>query len=176
MKSFIASNKLTATTNRLVGALQLARSEAIKRSVPVVVRINDTPSTAKWGNGWYVFVDENNNAGIVTTPETPATMPDGSTRNETTISKYEAVSPNTGDALGYKITPSIPSYTSTVIYLPDGRTTLAGAAGGSFYVCSPSSSQDFRKIIIAATGRIRVETPDTESSSPKKTYATACLP
>jgi prepilin-type N-terminal cleavage/methylation domain-containing protein len=162
MKSFIASNKLTATTNRLVGALQLARSEAIKRSVPVVVRIIDTTSTAKWGNGWTVFVDLNNNAGTAAT-NTPDT-------GEPTISTYEAVSPNTGDALGYKITPKFPGYTSTVIYLPDGRTT---AAGGNFYVCSPSSSKDFRKIIIAATGRIRVEVPTTPQTPPE-VYSTVC--
>lgn len=51
--SIISSNRLTNSANDLVGALNLARSEAVKRGQQVVVR----KTGAEWENGWQVFVD-----------------------------------------------------------------------------------------------------------------------
>lgn len=59
----IRSNRLTTYTNDLVTALNLARSEAIRRGVPVTVRKVDSNSftnlcaTAPWNYGWDVFID-----------------------------------------------------------------------------------------------------------------------
>lgn len=51
----IRNSRLTTSINRLVSAMQFARSEAIKRSKSVTVRkIGGT-----WSDGWTVFVDEN---------------------------------------------------------------------------------------------------------------------
>ena len=51
--STITYSRLTATTNDLVLALNIARSEAIKRGQQVVVR----KTGSNWENGWQVFVD-----------------------------------------------------------------------------------------------------------------------
>ena len=51
--STIASNRLTTSANELVTALNLARSEAVKRGQQVVVSKTGT----NWENGWQVFVD-----------------------------------------------------------------------------------------------------------------------
>lgn len=51
-QSFISRNRLAATTNELVSALALARSEAVKRAKPVSV------VSADWSAGWEVSVDE----------------------------------------------------------------------------------------------------------------------
>jgi type IV fimbrial biogenesis protein FimT len=52
-----ANNRAAAQTNDLVSALKLARSEAVKRSDPVVARQAGTT----WSEGWLVFVDDNDN-------------------------------------------------------------------------------------------------------------------
>jgi type IV fimbrial biogenesis protein FimT len=143
-QALIASNRLTTSANSLVSALQLAKSEAIKSNYLVVLTQNGT-----WANGWTLFADKYQN-GIQATDGT-----------EPTISSFDALS------TGFTVNSS---YANLVTYRPDGRST----SPGSFYFCSPASTADFRRVVIAATGRVRVETPATESSSPKKTYATAC--
>jgi type IV fimbrial biogenesis protein FimT len=55
------------------------------------------------------------------------------------------------DALNSTITVTS-SYANSVSYSPNGRTNT----GGNFLFCSAT---EFRKVVIAATGRIRVETP-----------------
>lgn len=60
------TSRLAAVTNDLVTALQLARSEAVKRGMRVTVcKTGDAgtvPSacdaTANWHEGWLVFVDD----------------------------------------------------------------------------------------------------------------------
>ncbi len=64
MRDLILRNRLTAQTNDMVAALQLARSEAIKRGVPVgaCASGDGTPpcdATADWRGGWIVWVDAN---------------------------------------------------------------------------------------------------------------------
>lgn len=61
LQSYVINTKLSASTNALIGSLNFARSEAIKRGVPVSI----CPSTngsictvTPWGRGWIVFVDE----------------------------------------------------------------------------------------------------------------------
>ncbi len=49
----IRNARLTANINQVVTALNLARSEAIKRNLPVSVRRSST----EWESGWTVFVD-----------------------------------------------------------------------------------------------------------------------
>ncbi len=62
-KSTIQNNRLTTGANELVTALNLARSEAIKRGMTVTVRKVDSnsktksSSTANWEAGWDVFTD-----------------------------------------------------------------------------------------------------------------------
>ncbi len=52
----ISSNRLTTCANELVTALNLARSEAIKRGQPVTIkRISDT--SGDWRSGWTIFTD-----------------------------------------------------------------------------------------------------------------------
>lgn len=53
-QSTVASNRLTSTTNAMVSALQLAKSEAMKQHKTVVVRKKNND----WANGWEVFVDD----------------------------------------------------------------------------------------------------------------------
>jgi type IV fimbrial biogenesis protein FimT len=54
--SVISNNRLTAYSNEFVTALNLARSEAIKRGTQITIKRNG-PTTKEWQYGWDVFVD-----------------------------------------------------------------------------------------------------------------------
>lgn len=60
---FIQNNRITATSNELVTALAVARSEAIRRRGPVSLCSSANQATcansANWGTGWIVFSDRN---------------------------------------------------------------------------------------------------------------------
>ena len=63
-QSFIKNNRVTAQTNDLVSAIQLARSEALKRGANVVVCASKDQATCSedkntWADGWIVFSDLN---------------------------------------------------------------------------------------------------------------------
>ena len=59
MRTTIQNNRMSGISNEFVTALQLARSEAIKRSAPVsVCASSDQAScTGDWEDGWIVFRD-----------------------------------------------------------------------------------------------------------------------
>jgi len=64
-QSFVSTNRVAALTNDLVSALNLARSEAVKRGARVTVCKTANPAAvaptcstgASWQTGWLVFVD-----------------------------------------------------------------------------------------------------------------------
>jgi type IV fimbrial biogenesis protein FimT len=59
----IRNNRVTAQTNELVGALNYARSEALKRSNPVTACASNGGAVCSgitnWSTGWIVFTDIN---------------------------------------------------------------------------------------------------------------------
>ena len=67
-QSFIKNNRVTAQANDLVSAIQLARSEALKRGVNTVVCASNKPAecTGKdtWADGWIVFSDPDRNNAL----------------------------------------------------------------------------------------------------------------
>lgn len=62
---FLQNNRLAAQTNELMGMLNFARSEAVKRAAVVRVcgRVNDTTCTGgqNWDAGYLAFLDPDNN-------------------------------------------------------------------------------------------------------------------
>lgn len=58
----VKNNRLTSASNNLVRALQLARSEAVKRNAPVTVCRSQDQAQCKtgsgWTDGWIVFVED----------------------------------------------------------------------------------------------------------------------
>jgi len=61
LDQFAADSRLTATTNRLVSALHLARSEAVRRNTRVTLCASADgvfcAADGDWDQGWIVFVD-----------------------------------------------------------------------------------------------------------------------
>lgn len=68
-RDFMLNSRMSGAANDLLGAIQLARSEAIKRQLPVAVCASANPDAvppecaAQFG-GWAVWVDDNNDAAI----------------------------------------------------------------------------------------------------------------
>lgn len=137
----VNSSRLATVTNDLVAALQLARSEAIKRGIRVTVcktsnAMAATPvcdTTANWQQGWLVFVD-GGTKGVIDS-------------DDVLLRVQDRVSP------AAVITTS--NFTSFVSYLPSGVSQAPGGlANGALRVCVASAQRD---IIVNNTGRIRLK-------------------
>ena len=74
----VKNNRLTSASNNLVRALQLARSEAVKRNTRVAICRSQDQAQCKtgtgWTDGWIVFVEDTraagNTLGVVDASET----------------------------------------------------------------------------------------------------------
>jgi len=128
----IAGNRLTTAANELVTALNLARSEAVKRGHPVVVR----KTGAQWENGWRVFVDIDR--------ATAASQNDFG-----------------GTDIELRIFPALPggytlrgnnNFTNFIRYEPDGLSNNIG----SFLLCNNGNIVGARLMIVNAVGRLRM--------------------
>ena len=60
-RAIIEANQLTSATNSVIGALNFARSEAVRRGEPVIV----VPSGGSLANGLEVYRQEDQNAGAL---------------------------------------------------------------------------------------------------------------
>ncbi|HSW53103.1 MAG TPA: GspH/FimT family pseudopilin, partial [Sulfuricaulis sp.] len=65
MAGVMQDTRMTGMVNQLMGDLNLARSEAIKRNAVIALCKSDDGAScsrhAAWNDGWIVFVDDNNN-------------------------------------------------------------------------------------------------------------------
>jgi len=77
-RDFVQNNRAAEEANALVGALALARSEAVSRGVPVSVCASDDNETCAdavdWSTGWIVFTDANAPLGTVDDAAEPDTV------------------------------------------------------------------------------------------------------
>lgn len=148
--SIISSNRLTTYVNELVTALNLARSEAVKRGQHVVVRKTGTD----WEDGWQVFVDI----------------------DRSTLAKQNA--PDAGD-LVLRVYSALPdSYTlrgnnnfiNFIRYQPDGTSNNIG----SFVLCDNSDNnnlpeKDTSKLLtVNFSGRVHIGLDIDNNGIPEK--------
>ena len=136
----INSIRLSGLTNDLVSALNLARSEAIKRGVRVTLCKSANPMAAEpvcqtsgfWQDGWIAFVDRN-----------AVGKRDGDDRLLMVWQGSDHAS----------ITAS--NFSTFVSYMPDGRSRgPSHLATGSLNICLGGNR---RRIILNSTGRIRLQ-------------------
>ncbi len=61
-RSTIQNYRITTQANEFLGALNLARGEAVKRNTVVrITALDATDAANEWGQGWRVWVDSNGN-------------------------------------------------------------------------------------------------------------------
>jgi type IV fimbrial biogenesis protein FimT len=135
----VNTSKLAAVTNELVFALQLARSEAVKRGQRVTVcksanALNPVPacsSTGQWQQGWLVFVDFGDR-GVVDS-------------DDTVIHVY-------GGSQNAAITAI--NFSQFASYLPTGRSEGSSwLPNDTMRVCLEGHA---RKVIVNKLGRVRL--------------------
>lgn len=133
-------NRVSSYTNELIGTINFARSEAMRRSAPVSICASDDGLSCggTWSDGWIVFV--NNNA------DSPAVVDAG----ETVLKSYE----NGGLTTGYTLNSD--TFSSDISFRRDGSAT----ATGLFAICHDNSTKNARALAITPL-RPRVAT-DTD--------------
>lgn len=163
-REFSTRMAVSDNTNSLVGALAMARSEAVKRGRTAAVIAND----GDWSNGWQVVVARETAAGVIEdTPSSP-----GATATECAAYLDDQVSSDNKtplclqhrDALasGYRILADA----AEVVFSPTGA--LSGAESMDFSVCRPSASADpkqSRRIHVATSGTVETRRDTTGAAS-----------
>ncbi|MDT4288301.1 Tfp pilus assembly protein FimT/FimU [Methylomonas sp. MO1] len=172
--SIISNNRLTTSANELVTALNLARSEAVKRGRSVTVRkVDDKSSTnvgqtawasANWEQGWDVFTDANGNGEF-------------DTGNDVLLKTYAALTPS------YTLRGN--NFSNFIRFTPSGQSNN----NGSFVICNNSDGNNTpeantsRLIIVNSIGRVRMGLdanndgiPNTDTVASTASNITSCLP
>ncbi len=151
--SMVSNNRSTTLINRLVGDLNLARSEAIKRqSIVTICNRNgsvcagDDDDENKWQNGWIVWADEDNDATLDSGEELLVRddFPAGWGLGSTGFNAAHSLSYNGSGRHGHAI-----EVMGTASFVP--------TTAGSFVLCQQSDdSKEFRRaLVVAPMGYVR---------------------
>jgi len=122
-------NAVVTQANDLISGILLARSEAIKRELPVVIR-----QVGSWNTQWIVFNDLNGNNNYNSATEAPRILNNQQTANSVTITGANNAA-------------------TFIRFNSRGRATMAPGED-SFTITRNSST---RYICFSATGRPRVQ-------------------
>jgi type IV fimbrial biogenesis protein FimT len=140
-KNTLNRNRLSSTTNDFVSALQLTRSEAIKRNQRVTVCKSDNAAASapicnaasSWHQGWLIFVD-GGTRGFIDAGDTLLKVQEG-------FPGFISISASS-------------NYSNYISYISRGSSQGSGGlANGTVQICAGNSRRD---IIINNTGRIRL--------------------
>ncbi|MFZ6780020.1 GspH/FimT family pseudopilin [Undibacterium sp. Ji83W] len=144
VRGFITGARMNAQPSDIVGAINLARSEAVKRNSGVTICKSADGATCvaggnNWAVGWIVFADPDYN-GVVNA-------------GETVIRAYPILSGNTTAVGSGGVTQGI-TFSGMGRSLPTfvgGKITMCPAAGTDQSYC--------RTVCVNSQGRPRVDTP-----------------
>jgi type IV fimbrial biogenesis protein FimT len=138
MVNTVRNNTLTASANDLVGALNIARSEAIKRRVPVrVCKSFDGAACsigANWEAGWLIFADND---------------------NDDTLDSGELLRVYSGLDTNYTLRDA-GNFTDWVEFLPSGASQGSDGASDTFRLCYGNSTALSRAVNVAMSGRVKL--------------------
>lgn len=154
-KAVIQSNRVTASTNQLVTALNFARSEAVKRGQVVSLCMADasnppkcqTAGTDDWANGWLAFLNPSKN------------------NDYSSYDDVLRVWDPLPDDIALNVDDASVTDTRRVDYLPMGNIDTAGASGFKFqWVVKPAdceAGQPYQRVVdLSPAGRAQVRDED----------------
>lgn len=149
-QDFFRRNRLDSAASDFMATLNYARSEAIRRGVPVsVCKSNNGTSCGgdgvDWEQGWIVFVNLNN--------DSPAVVD----------AKEEVIRVQQRLAQGITLRPN-GNYTNFLTYRSDGRVNNIG----TFAICHNDQLVGSKSITITGTGRARFGTDTNGDGIPEK--------
>lgn len=136
----IQNNKISTTTNDLVGDINLARSEAISRGVTVTLCRSDNPqagtscgNSGAWNDGWLVYADDDNSGSF-------------NAANDTLI--------RIGQPVSSSITLNASAGVTSLSYNSNG--TTSSAATTVFAFCDTRGGSYGNELRVNTTGRPRL--------------------
>ena len=140
----LRANRLVAVTNDLVTALNIARSEAVKRGQGVSVcaansALNDCSGTTAWDQGWIVFSDDSDTSGNT------AGQLDGSDSPLQVYSPAES---------GYSVAPTSPTTLTYLRFQRSGKLDSTALSTTLKLTPPDCTGNGARQIAIGNTGRI----------------------
>jgi type IV fimbrial biogenesis protein FimT len=158
MRTFLQNNQLIATTNELVSAIHIARSEALKLNKKVTICVSadgkSCVSSEKWAQGWIVFVDANDdrvgtgvNCSAVADVNTDCLLRVHEAVDDPLLSVSGTYDSNAAD---------IEWFTFTSRGVPKDR---GASQSGVFSICSFDTSNSVinsRAVVLSLSGRVRV--------------------
>ncbi|MFZ6690064.1 GspH/FimT family pseudopilin [Undibacterium sp. SXout11W] len=143
MGALIEQQKLMTTAAEFYAAVNLTRSEAIKRGSPVSIAANDG---VNWKSGWIVFIDTNTNGHADV--------------GETIIFFHEAL--NDKFKVTYNFTDATPPYVS---YSGNGRSrTNASSQQPQAGTVSFSLGENIKRVKVNFLGRAKLCSPERDRS------------
>ncbi len=137
---FLRNSGLKSTAFDLVGAITMARSEAVKRGSRTVMCRSEDPYAAEpvcgggdndWSTGWLVFIDEDNDDDFEVGTDILLTVGEGAP---------EGIDLHSNDAADAVLT-----------FRPDG--SIAGAATARFALCDLRGAPHGKLINVTRVGR-----------------------
>lgn len=137
-QTFVLNSRMSSMSNDLMSALQLARSEAIKRNLRVSVCKSTGGACVAggtWAQGWMVFDDG----------DVPGTL-DGA---DQPIQIYPALS-------GTATAAATANVSNFISYLPTGMPNLAVGTTATITLCPGVSGVNGRNVQIVAAGRASI--------------------
>ena len=149
--SAVKNSRQSSTYQSLVGALFLARSEAVKRSdnISVCARQSSTVcgGVTDWNKGWIVFSELSG----------PGTELGRIDPGETVLALFDEVKQND---IGVRGTPSGQANASNQHYVQYGPLGASNWTGGTITVCDDRGEEESLAMNIVLTGDIRKARPD----------------
>jgi type IV fimbrial biogenesis protein FimT len=160
-QNIIRNNRMATEANNLITALNLARSEAVKRGFTISLCKSSTSTSCggtgvDWEDGWIVFVNNDN--------DSPAAVDAG----ETILRVYPSLSS------GYTLRTNN-NFTNFISYRPNGTSNNVGR----FVLCKDAGVSHSRVVFINIAGRAHVATDSNGNTIPEDengTDITTCTP
>ncbi len=144
----IRNNRKSSYANDLLAAINVARSEAIKRNAQVTIqRLGST--AGQWESGWRVFVDSDQNEDFSDDGDTDiCELTNGIASEDCLLKTYPAL------INGFTLRTGA-TFQNFIAFASSGLSVGAGV--DTFRVCDPTADNTkSRAIIVSTTGRARV--------------------
>jgi type IV fimbrial biogenesis protein FimT len=144
--NIFADNKLAVQHNRLITAISLTRSEAIKRGQRVTLcqstdNTSCTKDSVSWHKGWVAYVDSDANNQIDS--------------DEPILLIQQQTTANIGISFGAR---------TRIVFHPNGQ--AVGGSNGTLLLCDHRGDAAKQGLIISITGRVRkAQTSDLNSKA-----------
>ena len=157
IKTYMQSGQLIASTNELLSAFHLARSESVKSNARVTICTSTNGTSCSdsesWREGWIVFIDRNGDAAGTGTACTAA----GAAGGDCLLRVHNGF---TDTSLSVSGEDSNSTAITEFTFSARGLPTVGGISqSGTFSICSFDTSDNVigsRAVVLSLSGRVRI--------------------